>query len=350
MPTIAVADLRTFAERVVGAVGLAPEHARTVATGIAEANLRGVDSHGAVRLPQYAASIRTGEINPDPRVSVIARLGATALVDADGGYGYAPSLLAMDTAVELAREHGIALAGVRNSHHFGMGALYVIRAAEQGMIGWVTTTSAPVIAPAGGTLPLLGNNPIACGIPRRAPEPPIVLDMALSQVAYGRIRLAAAEGRPIPSGWAFDGQGRPTTDAAAALAAGSLAPIGGYKGSGLSLVGEILAGVLTGSPFGSDADAHARREGGVGHFLVAIDPAVFVSREQFEKDVERLVAEIRGTPPADGVERILLPGEPEAETRARRLADGIPISDELAGALEQLAADLGVDPPRWTDR
>ena len=271
-------------------------------------------------------------------------------MDADGGYGYAPSALAMDTAVELAGEHGIGMAGVRNSHHFGMGALYVMRAGGQGMIGWLTTTSAPVIAPTGGARPLLGNNPIACCIPRRAPGPPIVLDMALSQVAYGRIRLAAAEGRPIPLGWGLDELGRQTTDAAAALAAGSLTPVGDYKGYGLSMVGEILAGVLTGSPFASRADAHGRREGGVGHFLLAIDPAVFVPREQFETDVERLVAEIRGTPLAEGADRILLPGEPELETRERRLADGIPLSDELAESLARLATELGITAPRWADR
>src|SRR5262249_31619430 len=166
-------------------------------------------------------------------------------------------LLAMDTAVELAREHGVGVVGVRASHHFGMGAIYTLRAAEAGLIGLLTTTSAPVLAPTGGSAPLVGNNPLSCAVPRRPPAPPIVLGMALRQVAFGQTGLAAAEGRPIPLGWAHDAAGRPTTDAAEALSARSLAPVGGYKGYGLSVIAEVLAGVLTGSPFGATADGHA---------------------------------------------------------------------------------------------
>jgi LDH2 family malate/lactate/ureidoglycolate dehydrogenase len=342
VPTVSGTALRDFAIRALVAAGLSPSHASSVAEGLVEANLRGVDSHGAVRLPQYARSIRAGGIEPDPEIRVVARRGATALVDAGGGYGFAPAGLAADLAAELAAEHGIGLAGVRASHHFGMGAPYAERIAARGMIGWLTTTSAPVMAPTGGARPVLGNNPLACAFPRRAPHPPVVLDMALSQVAYGRIRLAAAESRPIPLGWGLDEAGRPTTDAEAALAARLLAPVGDHKGYGLAVVAEVLAGVLTGSPFAGRSDAHGTRAGGVGHVFLAIDPAVFVERARFEDDVERLVAEIRAAPLADGAEEILLPGEPERRMRERRAAEGIPLSDELTEVLDVLAGDLGV--------
>jgi (2R)-3-sulfolactate dehydrogenase (NADP+) len=141
-----------------------------------------------------------------------------------------------------------------------------------------------VLAPTGGARPLLGNNPLACAVPRRPPHDPIVLDMALSQVAYGRVRLAAEAGREIPLRWALDERGRPTTDAARALAAASLLPVGGYKGYGLSVVSEVLAGVLTGSPFGASADAHGHRDSGVGQLVLAIDPALFVERDAFASD------------------------------------------------------------------
>ncbi len=340
-------ELRDFADRVLCSAGLAPRAAASAAAGLVAANLRGVDSHGVLRLTQYVESIAGGEIELDPDVRVVVRRGSTALVDAGGGYGFAAARLAMDTAIELAREHGSGLVGVRASHHFGMGASYVLRAAEAGYIGWLTTTSQPVVVPTGSAVPVVGNNPIAYAVPRRAPHPPIVLDMALSEVAFGKIRLAAAEGRPIPLGWGFDAQGRPTTDAAAALAAEALAPTGGHKGSGLAVVGEVLAGVLTGSPFGLASHAHAHRGGGVGHLLMAIDPAVFVSRDEYEAGVEELVSQLKSATHAEGVSEVLLPGEIEQRTEEARRVDGIPVSAELTAKLVTLASRLGVAPPAW---
>lgn len=347
MPLATAAQLQEFAERVLLAAGLAPAHAAASAAGLVAANLRGVDSHGVMRLTQYAASIQAGEIEPDPDVRVVQRRGATALVEAGGGYGFAPARLAMETAVELAREHGVGMVGVHGSHHFGMGATYVQIAAAAGFVGWITTNSQPVVVPTGSAQPVVGNNPIAYALPRRAPHPPIVLDMALSEVAFGKIRLAAAEGRPIPLGWGFDADGRPTTDAAAALAAEALGPAGGHKGSGQAIVGEILAGVLTGAPVALASHAHAHRGGGVGHLVAAVDPALWVTREEYEAGVEELVAQLRGARPAEGVAEILLPGEPEQRTEDARRAGGVPVSDELTAKLAELAARLGVAPPSW---
>ncbi|MDQ6636159.1 MAG: Ldh family oxidoreductase [Candidatus Dormibacteraeota bacterium] len=222
-----------------------------------------------------------------------------------------------------------------------MTAIYAERASAAGQIGIVTTNTGPVMAPAGVTAPLVGNNPLAIAVPRRAPAPPLVLDMALSGTAFGRIRLAAAEGRPIPPGWAHDRQGRPTVDSTEALAASLLAPMGGHKGYVLSVMLEILTGVLTGSRFGLDAHAHSHLEGGVGHLLIAVRPDLFVDRERFLESVEELVAQLRAAPTAQEAQ-VLLPGEVEQRTREQRTAAGVPVSDELAERLDGLAARLGL--------
>lgn len=257
MPVVRESQVRGFADRILVAVGMAAEDAEEAARCLVLANLRGVDSHGVLRLVQYADTLAAGEVNPRPDVRVRHRAGAAALVDADGGYGFRPMRIAVRTAAELARDAGIGLVGVRASHHFGMAGAYAAELAGEGMIAIVLTNSLPVLASAGGADRVLGNNPMAFGFPRAAGSAPVVLDMALSAVAFGRIRLAVAEGRSIPLGWGRDGEGRPTTDAAAALAAESLEPIGGHKGSGLALAVELLSGALTGSPVGLASDAHA---------------------------------------------------------------------------------------------
>lgn len=340
-------DLRRFAERVLTAAGLAAEDVAPTAEGLVAASVRGVDSHGVFRLPQYADCLRRAEINPRPRVRVVQQRGATALVDADGGYGFRPSLMAVQLAVEIATSTGVGLVGVRNSHHFGMAAMYTTRVSDAGMIGIVTTTASPTMAPPGGARPVVGNNPISCAVPRTPPHPPIVLDMALSEVAFGKIRLAAVEKRPIPLGWAFDSHGRPTTDAEEALHVGLLGPTGQHKGYGLSVIAEVLAGVLTGSPFATDANAHGHRDGGVGHIVIAISPGVFVERDQFYDGVERLVTQIKAVPLAEGAKGVFLPGEPEWNTARVRGKDGVPISEELAERLTALAKQLEVEGPRW---
>lgn len=326
------------------ACGLPAEDAEAAASCLVFANLRGVDSHGVLRLMQYARALAEGEINARPQVRLLQRRGAVALVDADGGYGFRPTRMAMAAAMEAARQFGLGAAGVRNSHHFGMAATYVLPAAAAGLVGMLYTTTEPLIAPPGGVKARVGNNPYAIAVPG---DPPIVLDMALSRVALGRIRLAAAEGRPIPEGWAYDGGGRPTADAAEALRAGLLAPVGDYKGYGLSVIAEILAGVMTGSPFGLSARAHARREGGVGHLALAIDPSFFGDVSAFAAGVGRLAEEIYGVPRAEGTDAVYLPGDIERGVLAQRQRDGIPVSDELAGQLDTLADGLGVPRPVW---
>jgi LDH2 family malate/lactate/ureidoglycolate dehydrogenase len=347
MPQARPDALRALAEQVLRAAGLQPDDAAVTADCLVAASLRGVDTHGVFRLAQYVETLRRGAVNARPQIRVVDRRGATALVDADGGYGFRPSLLAAEVAVDIARSMGVGMVGVRNSHHFGMAALYTMRVSQAEMIGIVTTTSQPVLAPPGGARPVVGNNPISCAVPRNPPHPPIVLDMALSEVAFGRIRIAAAEGRPIPPGWAFDSRGRPTTDAVEALRAGMLSPVGQHKGYGLSVIAEVLAGVLTGSPFGVDSDAHGRREGGVGHLVMAINPGFFLEPFRFYDGIEQLVSQIKAVPVTEGAERVYLPGEPEWHTSQVRAREGIPLSDELTRRLAALAEEAGGETPRW---
>lgn len=349
MPVVRESQLREFADRILIAAGMAAADAEEAAYCLVLANLRGVDSHGVLRLTQYADTLAAGEVNARPDVRLVRRTGASALVDADGGYGFRPMRLAVRTAAELAREAGIGLVGVRASHHFGMAATYAAELTREGMIAIILTNSLPVLAPTGGADPVLGNNPMAFGFPRGAGREPIVLDMALSAVAFGRIRLAAAEGRPIPLGWGRDGEGRSTTDAVAALAASALEPIGGHKGTGLALAVELLAGALTGSPVGLASNAHAQRGGGVGHTVIAVDPGVFVGAEAFAGAVELLAAEVKGVRRAQGVDAVHLPGEIEDACMRARRSNGIPLTNELAEQLGALARRLGVAAPAWRE-
>jgi LDH2 family malate/lactate/ureidoglycolate dehydrogenase len=339
--------LRTFAEQVLEALGLASVDARVTAELLVLANVRGVDSHGVIRLLQYADSIAAGQINLAPDVRVVQRRGATALVDADGGYGFRPTVMAVDTAVELARDFGIGLVGVSASHHFGVAGAYALRAARVGMIGVVTTNSSPVLAPPSGASPVVGNNPIAIAAPRAAPSEPLLVDVSMSQVAYGKIRLAATEGRSIPLGWARDAQGRPTTDAEAALSAHSLEPVGGHKGFALAAILELLGGALTGSPVSLGSDPHKHSDGGVGHAVIAIDPAVLVGNENYERGAEDLARSIQAVPPIAAGHRVYLPGGPEQEESARRVSDGVPLSGGLEAQLRELGERLGVPAPGW---
>jgi LDH2 family malate/lactate/ureidoglycolate dehydrogenase len=274
-------------------------------------------------------------------------LARTLAATAPGGYGFRPSFMAMDLAVEIAREHGVAVVGVRNSHHFGVAAIYSERAALAGLIGLTTTTTRSNIAPTGAIGAVLGNNPIAIAVPRRSPHRPIVLDMALSQVAMDRVRVAAANGQKVPEGWGYDAKGRATTDPNAILANGILAAVGEDKGYGLSVMTEVLAGILTGSPFALGSNNHDHPKGGVGHFLLAIAPDFLRDMEAFYDDVEELVRQVKASPLAEDSKGIFLPGEIEDAKSAQADREGLVVSAELAEQLEELAGKTGVAVPAW---
>jgi LDH2 family malate/lactate/ureidoglycolate dehydrogenase len=221
-----------------------------------------------------------------------------------------------------------------------MAAIYGEEAAKRRVIGLVFTTSSPVLAPPNGLTPVVGNNPICVAVPRRS-APPIVLDMALSEAAFGNIRLAAIEGREIPMGWAYDATGTPTSDAKQAVAAHHLVPIGRHKGYGLALVGEVLAGVMTASPFGMRSSAHGGDGEGVGHLVIAIDPRHWGGGLAFDRGVEELVAMVKASGSTDHT-GARLPGEIEWRIFQERTRNGVPVSAALLRELSRLAEELGV--------
>jgi LDH2 family malate/lactate/ureidoglycolate dehydrogenase len=345
-PHVSSRGLRRFGSDILTAAGLEPDDADAAASCLVLADLRGVGTHGAFRLMQYADSIAAGDINRQPFVRVLTQTGATALIDADGGYGYRPALMGMDMAVDLASRLGVGTVAVRNSHHFGMAAAFALRAAERGSIGFVTTNSLPQIAPPGASRTVVGNNPYSVAVPRATGRKPIVIDIALTEAPFGTAALALLAGRALEPGLALNSMGLPTTDPSEAIQSGALVAIGRQKGYALSVASEVLSAALSGSPVGADSQCHRNAAGGVGHFLMAINPSFFVERASFDATVEALCRQIHGVPPSDPNGEVFVPGELGWRTYARRLRTGIPMSQTLFDALTGLAERLQVRPFR----
>ena len=336
--------LRQFASRCLQAVDVPPEAADTVADNLTDAHLRGVDSHGVTRLIEiYVERLEAGVVNSSPRFRVVEESAATALVDADNGLGAVAGTYAMRLCLDKARESGAAWVGVRNSNHFGACAYYTNQLAEQGMIGIAMTNAPPTVAPWGGIEPYFGTNPICCSMPTRSGLP-ISVDMATTVAARGYILLAAAKGEPIPPGWAQDKQGRPTTDARAALE-GTVLPMAGHKGYALALMIDVLCGVLTGAGFGrllGQLYGEFERPQNVGHLLGAIDIGRFIPLEQFYDRVDQMASEIRSAPRGEGVAQIFVPGDIEAARTAQRRREGIPVAEPIRRQFVKLGQRLGV--------
>ncbi|MDI7274495.1 MAG: Ldh family oxidoreductase [Anaerolineae bacterium] len=339
---IPAATLAEACVRLLRQVGVPADQAALTADVCVQADLRGVESHGVLRLPAYIGQVRRGLMAADTRLRIVRDRGAMALLDGQGGFGQVAAAEAMRMAIRKAQEYGLAAVGVRNAGHFGMAAYYAMMALPHDAIGVVISNAAPSMAPWGGVEAILGSNPLCVAIPTRA-DTPIVLDMATSLVARGKIRLAAEKGEKIPATWALDSTGQPTEDANAALK-GTLLPVGGPKGYGLSLVNDVLAGVLTGAPFGSSIPSlhDLTRPSAVGFYLQAIDVQTFIPLDSFYARIQQLVAEIKGCRRAEGVSRIYLPGEPELERVKDRLANGIPVPAAVLESLREVARDLDV--------
>lgn len=326
---------------------MSAEDARTLVEIMVRCDARGIGSHGVYRLPTYLRRMAAGGIDPKARPQIVRESGATAVVDARKASGYVASRFAIQKAIDLAKAHGVGAVGVHNSNHFGAAGAYALQAAEAGMIGIVTTNAAACMAPWGSITQMLGNNPIAFAAPR-ANGAPFVLDFALSQVAKGWVRLAYAANRSIPSGWAMDVQGQPTTDSAEAMR-GLLVPIGMYKGTGLSIAMDILSGILVGSTPSADLP-HQEKEldvpGIVGHFLLALQIERFMALDAFEASVGKLLDRVESAARAVGVERILLPGKIESDKERAAARDGVLIAAETWRELLSDAARLGVAAPQ----
>ena len=343
-----VTRLRYFIASAFEAVGMPAEDARTVAGLMAEADLQGSDGHGVIRLPQYLRRIRGGAVNLTPTIKVLQERAATALVDGDNGMGHLVMKRAAEIAIEKARTAGIGWAGAQWSNHAGPASLYARMPMAQGMIGlYFAVGNANHLPPWGGLDMLLSTNPIAVAVPADE-EPPIVLDMATTVAAYGKVKAYAAKGLQMPEGWMIDRQGQPLTDPRRA-AEGFLLPIGGYKGYGLSLVVGLLAGTLNGAAMGSDVidfNADSTTPTNTGQAVAAIDPAAFGDPLEFRIAVDKLVRELRAAERMPGVERIFMPGEQSHARIEAHRRDGIPLVPALMASLDRVAEELDITPLR----
>jgi LDH2 family malate/lactate/ureidoglycolate dehydrogenase len=339
---IAAGTLTEACMRLLEGAGVPSGQAETVARAIVEADLRGIESHGILRLSAYIHRVLAGTMTAATELRILRARGASLLLDAQNGFGQVAGVQAMAEAMSRAEELGIGFVAVRNAGHFGIAAYYAMMALPRKMIGLVFANAAPSMSAWGGTIPLLGTNPICVAIPTGG-DVDIVLDMASSVVARGKIRLAEKKGERIPADWALDSQGLPTTDPAAALQ-GTLLPIGGPKGYGLALVVDVLSGVLTGSDFGQHVASTLDydRQVSTGFVVQALDVSAFADWDEFKADIQGLVADIRNSPRAPGVERIYLPGEIEWLRREERVRRGIPVANSLLQELHDLSEELQV--------
>jgi LDH2 family malate/lactate/ureidoglycolate dehydrogenase len=336
--------LRNTVQAVFAAAGLPSDAAASVADSLVSADLRGVTSHGTLLVPMYVERIKRGSVSTHTNAEIVIDAGAIAVLDAQDAFGQVTSDQAMNLAIAKAREHGIGAVAVRNAFHFGGAFRYAEAAARSGCIGIVASNTRPLMPAPGGAAAVVGNNPLAVGIPVLDREP-LVLDMALSEAALGKVRLAAQEGRPIPPTWATDASGEPTTDAEAAIA-GLLLPAAGHKGYGLALVIDMLTGVLAGGGFGSAVRglyADTSVPNNCAHFFLALDLAHFGDVDGFLARAAELADQIHRSPTAPGVERTLLPGQLEAERRQTALTSGVRVDATVLDALEATARSLGVD-------
>ena len=330
----------------MAAVGLPPHDAARVAELMLEADLTGADAHGVFRLPQYVRRIKGGAVNPTPRITVEKTGAATAMVDGDNGMGHLVMSRAAETAIELAKQSGVAWVGAKRSNHAGAAGVYAAMPLKQDMVGVYSVVANANHMPVWGSSEnLLGTNPVAFAIPA-GQEPAVVLDIATTVVSYGTVKANRMQGKPMPPGWMIDKQGQPLTDSAKS-ADGLLMPIGGHKGSGLALVLGLLAGTLNGAAFGRDVvDFNYDDETAcdTGHFIVALDVNRFLPLPAFKAAVDRHLRDLKSSPKLPGVDAIRLPGEQRATRRAERVKNGVPVYAEVVELLDKLAGELKVKP------
>ncbi|WP_280783462.1 Ldh family oxidoreductase [Rhodococcus opacus] len=327
--------------------GLSAEDAHTVAYCLVESDLRGVSTHGIVRLPHYLNRVRLGLINAKPNVTTTNVTPVAALVDGDDGFGFVVATNALRTAMDAAETYGIGMAGVKNSSHFGMAASYVLQAVRAGYICMVFTNASKGMPPWGGRDPVLGTSPFAAGAPA-GDQPPFVLDMSGAVAARGKVRLAALRGETVPEGWGLNSEGASTTDPQEILDGGVVLPVGGPKGSALAMMMDIFSGVFTGSAFAGDVTNHTvdfEKPQNVGHFLLAIKPGLFMSTDDFLSRMDVLVSRVKSSSPAVGFTEVLMPGEFESRLTEERSAHGVPIPAAEFDNLASACAAAGVAAP-----
>ncbi|MBI2770898.1 MAG: Ldh family oxidoreductase [Burkholderiales bacterium] len=338
------AQARRFVAAAMEKLGLPPADAAIVAELMTEAELQGSDGHGLIRLAPYARRIKAGGVNVRPNIRVVKEKAAMALLDGDNGMGHLVMQRAAQIAIEKARNCGVAWVGARLSNHAGPASLYARMPLAHDMIGmYYAVGNANHLPPWGGLDMLLSTNPIAVAVPA-GEEPPVVLDMATTVAAYGKVKAKAQRGEQMPVGWMIDRQGNPLTDPKRSEE-GFLMPIGGYKGYGLAMIVGLLAGTLNGAAMGSETIDFNKDHASVtntGQAIVAIDPNAFGDIDEFKARVDKLVRELRASERMPGVERIWMPGEQSHAKRTASERDGLALSPALLAQLDTVAHDLGI--------
>jgi len=353
--TYPVEHLRDFSARVFGHFGVPADDAARAADVLADADLRGIDSHGVARLHTYFDMFTLGRINPRPNVRVVRELPGTATVDGDNGLGLVVGPRANAVAMDKAVAVGSGWVAVRNTNHFGIAGYYPLQALKRDLIGWAMTNSTKLVAPLWGAERMLGTNPLAVAFPGRD-EPPVVIDFATSATAYGKIEIALRADKDIPEGWALDRDGRPATRPRQMIDGGALVPLGGdrehggHKGFCLAALVDILCGALGGAnwgpftpPFALRQEVPARSVGkGIGHFFGALRIDGFIDPDEFRRRMDEWVRVFRATPPAPGTPGVVIPGDPERQAEAERRASGVPLVAAVVADLRDIAARTGI--------
>ncbi len=344
MTHVSADRVREFIAQAFRSVGMRERDANDVAALMTRADLLGADGHGIFRLPQYLRRIRAGGINLQPTIRIEQERGATALIDGDNGMGHLVVKQATELAIAKAKTHGIGWVGCKMSNHAGPASLYAGMVADAGLVGiYFAVGSANHMAPWGGIELLLSTNPVAIAVPAQN-GPPILLDMATTVAAYGKVKIKAQKNEPMPEGWMIDKQGQPLTDPKRS-AEGLLLPIGGYKGYGLSLMIGLLAGTLNGAAMGRDVidfNQDDTSTTNTGQAIAAIDISAFGDKDTFLAAVDHLVAELHASKTLPGVDRVRVPGEGSAASFEKRSKEGIPFSDELLSVLKGVATECGI--------
>ena len=331
-------ELERVSASLLEAVGTPQDLAAVVASSLVDANLAGHDSHGVIRLTSYIANVRSGQVHPASRPAAETLGGGCARVDGAWGWGQPAARLATGTAGALAREHGVALVTIGRCNHIGRLGEYVETLTHAGLMAFMTCNARPAVAPFGGYTRLLGTNPVAWGAPRSSGEPPLVVDFATASIAEGKLKVAHAAGKNAPKGAVVDRDGRPTVATADFYDGGALTTFGGHKGFGLSVMAEVLGGILS----GAGASSVPGFDGGNGTAIVAVDIARFVPEPEFVARVEAFAGVLHGAPRAPGFDEILTPGEPEWRSRKTRSEEGVVVPEATLLAISELTNELGV--------
>lgn len=349
------AYLRDFSTAVFRHFGVPRADADQASDVLAAADLRGIDSHGIARLHSYFEVLHAGRINPTPKIRIVRDRASVATIDGDNGLGLVVGPKANEIAMDKAAAHGSGWVSVCNTNHFGIAGYYPLKALERDLIGWAMTNSTNLVAPLWGAERMLGTNPIAIAFPGLE-EPPIVIDMATSAVAYGKIEIALRKKTPVPRGWIIDAGGSGTTDPQALIDGGAQLPLGseremgGHKGYCLASMVDVLCCVLSGAnwgpfapPFALRQEIPARQVGkGIGHFFGALEIEGFIDKDEFKRQIDDWIRVFRNTKPAPGTNGPLIPGDPEREAEAIRSKEGIPLIKPVVDDLLDISRKTGI--------